>query len=260
MANAAIAYHNLADAGTLSASSAESAMPVSRLQNEHVGKRWRSTAEPGYLICDLGSSQSIDTIALLGMTAASGASCRVRASSSDATATGSLTFDSGTLSDGGQFFDTNYDALVYLRPTPVSTRYVRMDITDGPASYVEAGRLFIGLREAFTYNFVPGGRKPWTDRSRRTKTAGGQTQIFPDSKFRSAEINFDWVPEAQRSGLWETLGRVNGNSVDVLLMLDTAADNLPRESIFGLITSSIGTAFTGISDIYTAPLTVEERL
>lgn len=260
MANAAIAITNLADAGTVTASTAETLMPVSRLQNEHVGKRWRSTAEPGYAICDLGSSLSIDTVALLGMSAGAGASCQVRASASDATATGSLSFDSGSLSDGGQYFDTDYDALIYTRAAPVSTRYVRIDITDTPASYVEAGRLFIGLREAFTYNFAPGGGVAWTDRSRRTKSAGGQTLIFPDNKFRTAEINFDWVTEAQREGLWETMALANGNSEDVLLILDTDSDSLPRDSIFGLVVNPIRTSFTGIADIYTAPLTVEERL
>lgn len=260
MANAALAITNLADLGTTTASTEETLMPGSRLANEHVGKRWRSTAEPGYIICDLGSAKSIDTIALLGMTAAAAATVQVRASASDATVVGSLDFDSGSLADGSQYWDTDYDSIVYLRSSPVSTRYVRIDITDTPASYVEAGRLFIGLREAFSYNFVPGGGVTWTDRSRKTKSAGGQTLIFPDNKFRTAEINFDWVTEAQREGLWETMALANGNSEDVLLILDTASDSLPRDSIWGLVVNPIRTAFTGIADVYTAPLTVEERL
>ena len=260
MANAAIVITNLADSGTWTASTEEALMPVSKLQGEHVSDRWRSTAEPGYVICDLGSSQSIDTIALFGMTAAAGASVQVRASASDATVTSSLSFDSGSLSDGGTYFDTDYGVLIYTRSSPVSTRYIRIDITDGPASYVEAGRGVIGLREAFTYNFAPGAAVQWNDRSRRTKTAGGQTLIYPDNRFRSVELNFDWVSETQREGLIETLGRVNGNSTDVLLILDTESDSLARDSIFGLVSQPVRSLYTNLAGLFSAPLAIEERL
>lgn len=493
MANAAIVVTNLADLGTVSASTAETNMPVSRVQNQHVGKRWRSTAAPATLLCNFSSDQTFDTLALFGLTGSSSATMRVRVSSngegndsytkvllhmdgSDAsttftdsnaggsahtwTAAGnaqidtadskfggasglfdgtgddvstpdhadfalgsgdftvdfwfkvnaasgselracgqsdtSLTaadssfriyrttgnvmradvsngsaltsvtgttqftnavntgwhhlalvrtgnvlklfidgtqegsnvafsgtvpnstatlsvgsrgggtgafspwngwldefrisvgiarwtsaftppsvayggsagelgdiYDSGALTATSQYFDYRYGqtgSLVLPLSASVSGRRVLFNPTDSAASYVEAGRLVIGLREAFTYNFVPGAAAGWNDRSRREKSAGGQTLIFPDGKFRSFEINFDWVTEAQREALWDTLGRVNGNSKDVLLMLDTASDSLPRDSIWGLVTSPIRTAFTGIADIYTAPLSVEERL
>lgn len=486
MANAAVAITNLADSGTWSASSEEALMPVARLRNEHVGKRWRSTAEPAWALCDLGAERSFDTLALLGMTAGAGASVRTRVTSAaagndqytkvllhmdgaDASTTftdsnaggsartwtaagdaqidtaqskfggasglfdgtgdyvstpdhadftlgsGDFTIDirfrvndaggafmmlagqtdatgaesansawfigrtsgnviyaavtSGTtqtqvtgttqftnavntgwhkaalvrtgnvlkllvdgVQEGGNVafsgavndstaslaigrrgdqaslywngwldefrmsvgiarwtgnhtpsalaygdpafgdlydqtfdiddaaFDPDYGMFVLPLAAPLTGRFVRFDIADAGAPYVEAGRGFVGLREAFTYNFVPGGRATWNDRSRRGKSAGGQTLVFPDNKFRTAEINFDFVPKSQRNGLWETMARVNGNAVDVLLILDTESDNLPRDSIFGLVTTPIGTGFTGIPDIYTAPLTVEERL
>lgn len=479
MASASVCITNLADDGTWTASTAEADLPVSNLQNEHVGKRWRSTAEPGSAICDLLSHVSFDTLMLAGMTAGATSSVRVRVStdndeytkvllhmdgtdasttftdsnaggsahtwtaagnaqidtadskfggasglfdgtgdyistpdhadfalgSSDftidgwfkctassavggrlialqtdfsaanhsfsiflnaslviqaqvsngsalTTITGTTQFSnvlntgwhhvalvrsgnvvklfidgvqeggdaafSGTIpnssavlyvsfpgtnawqgwidefrlsvgiarwtttftppvaaADGtgaaGDLYDATFDAsdpefdpdygmLVDPLATPLTGRFVRFDITDTPASYVEAGIGFVGLREAFTYNFVPGGSIIWTDRSRKTKSAGGQTLIFRDNKFRTTKLNFDWIPAEQRNGVWETMARVNGNSIPVLLIIDTDSDNLPRDSIFGLVTDSIGAAFTAIADIYTAPLTVEERL
>lgn len=259
MANAAIVYQNLADSGSVSASTSETEMPVARLQNQHVGKRWRSTAEPAYAIVDLGSSMSIDTVAMLGGTWGATAAAQVRGSTSVATVDSSLAFDSGSLAQGTSL-DSDYGALIYLLSSPVTTRYVRVDITDTPASYVEAGRLVVGLREAFTYNFVPGAGIAWTDRSRKTKSAGGQTLIFPDNKFRTAELNFEWVTEAQREGLVESIDRVNGQSTDVLLMLDTESDNLPRDSIFGLIDAPAATIFTGIPGIFSRSYRIEERL
>lgn len=259
MANAAIAITNLADTGTWTASTAETLLPVTNLQNEHVGKRWRSTAEPATITVDLASNTSIDTAALMGLTVGATATIQVLISTSaGGAASGNL--HNVTYSAADEEFDPDYGMIVVALAAPVSGRYVRFVITDTPASYVEAGRGFVGLREAFTHNFVPGAGVVWTDRSRRTKSAGGQTLIFPDNKFRTAELNFDWVSETQREGLWETLGRVNGNSTDVLLILDTASDNLCRDSIFGLVINPVRTVFTGIADIYTAPLTVEERL
>ena len=476
MANAAIAYRNLADAGTVSASSEEAAMPASRLQNEHVGKRWRSTAEPAAAICDLGETQAIDTIALLGMTAGATSSVRARLTSAAAgndaftkvllhfdgadasttftdsnaggsartwTAAGDAQIDTaqskfggasglfdGTgdsistpdsadfalgnsdftidfwfnctaaagsgraiaaqadgsitpsltsfdlrrsalniilfrLSDGTSLpfvqstatytdvsnpgwhhcaivrsgnnlrmyidgllvsavsftgtvpdsasnlvignawqgwidefrlsvgiarwtsnftppqapygdpafgdlhdatfdatdaaYDTDYGAFILPLAAPISARYVRLDITDGPASYVEAGRLFVGLREAFDYNFAPGAAVTWTDRSRKTVSAGGQTLIFRDNKVRSAELNFEWVSAEQRYGLVETIDRVNGQSIDVLLILDTDSDNLARDSIFGLISAPTPNLYGPISDIFARAYRIEER-
>lgn len=177
----------------------------------------------------------------------------------DGTASAGDIYDSGVLTVSSAYLDPNYGSFVLPMPASVAGRFVRFDIVDGPASYVEVGIGLVGLREAFTYNFVPGGGVVWTDRSRREKSAGGQTLIFPDNKFRSANVNFDWVPETQREGVWETMARVNGNSVPVLLMLDTASDNICRDAIFGLVVNPIGTNFTGIADIYTATLSVEER-
>ncbi|MCK9988810.1 MAG: hypothetical protein AzoDbin1_05282, partial [Azoarcus sp.] len=40
----------------------------------------------------------------------------------------------------------------------------------------------------------------WVDRSRKTKSAGGQTLVFPDNKFRTFDFNLDFVSETQRAG------------------------------------------------------------
>lgn len=262
MDNAAIAYLNLADAGTWTATSAETLMPVSRLQNEHIGKRWRSTAEPATITVDLtgaASNVSIDIAALFGLTVGSTATIRVMISNTAGGAASGNLHDV-TYSSADEEFKPDYGALILPLAAPVSARYVRFVITDGPASYVEAGRGFVGLREAFTYNFAPGGGIAWTDLSRKTKTPGGQTLIFPDSKFRSAEINLEWVSAAQREGLLESIDRINGQSIDCLFILDTASNNLPRDSIFGLLTQPTPTLYTAIPDIFSRAVRIEERL
>jgi hypothetical protein len=258
MANAAISYVNLADLGTITVSSEEPQMPGVRLQDEHVHRRWRSQTEPAYLIVDLGSAKTIDTIGLFGGTWTSAATMQVRGSLSDPTVTGSLAFDSGVLSQG-QYLDSDYHSLVYIRAS-ASVRYLRIDVVDATMNYVEAGRLFVGLREEFTYNFAPGASMTWDDLSRKTKTPGGQTLIFPDSRFRSIELSFEWVTKVQREGLVESIDRINGQSVDVIMILDTASVKLPRDSVFGLITQPTPILYSSLTDIFAKPYRIEERL
>lgn len=262
MANAALLYNNLADAGSVTASTAAALMPVSRLLagvSPHIEERWRSSAEPAYFICDLGSSKSVDTVAVFGLTVAAGSTFRVRGSTADATGAAGDAFDSTVLSTG-TYFDPAYGAIVWLRSAPATCRYIRVDLVDTPASYVEAGRLVVGARTAFTYNFAPGMARAWVDRSRKVKTSGGQSLIWVDNKFRTIDLNLEWVTAAQRDSLLEAIDLANGQHVDVLLILDTDSTNLPRDSIWGLISEPSPTLATAIPDIVSRSFKIEERL
>jgi hypothetical protein len=259
MANAAVVITNLADAGAWTASTEEALMPVSRLQGEHVSERWRSTDEPATVTCDLGADRPLDTVALLGLTVGATATIAVKISTEAGGASSGNVLDQ-TYDAGDAELDPDYGMIVVLLDVPADARYVRFVVTDGPASYVEAGRGVIGLREAFDFNFAPGAAVQSNDRARRSKTAGGQTLIFADNRFRSVELNFEWVSAGQREGLFESLGRVNGASRDVLLMLDTASGNLCRDTVWGLVTSPARILYTPVADIFSAPLTIEERL
>lgn len=259
MANAAIAYENLADAATVTAQTAASLMPVTRVQNEHVRRRWRSTANSAWLLCDLLANTAIDTIGLFGLTLASGATIRIRVSTSAGGATSGDLLDV-TVDTSDAEFDENYGALVYLCAAALTGRYVRFDITDSAASYVEAGRLFVGNRTEFTYKYGPGSSRGWTDPSARQKTLGGQTLIDDRPPYRFLDLSFDWVTEAQRDGLVETIDRVNGRRVDVLLIENTESTNLPMHSVWGLVTELTPAVATAIPDIFSKQYRVEERL
>ena len=259
MGNAAIAYTNLADAGTVSASSQEILLPVSRVLNPHIEQRWRAQETPAYLIVDLGSQQSVDTIGVFGISAAGG-TVRARMSTADSSAEDGDAIDSGTLSDGNKRYDTNYDSFIYLGVTPATGRYVRIDIADPSGSYVEAGRIFIGLRTEFSFNFSPGSQKAWVDRSATQETRGGQTIVWNDNTYRTGDFNFDAVSEAQRNGMIETIDRVNGRHTDILFIGDVGSDNLPRDSIWGLVRDQTPAVYTAVPDIFTKQYRIKERL
>jgi hypothetical protein len=133
-------------------------------------------------------------------------------------------------------------------------------MTDPDASYVEIGCILDGLSEAFVYNFVSGSSIQWNHRSRVEKASSGQTLTWPDNKFRSAALSFNLVDGDQRFGLIEQLDMVNGLTGNVLLMTNTDSDNMPRDSIFGLVTEISPNTFGPIFTLFGKQLKIEERV
>lgn len=250
--NAYIAYKNLADSAvTLTASSSLLLLPVSNLVVPHIARKWRgSGGVTDYFVANLGAATSIDTLAVFGIT---GTQIRFRISSVDTTGAAGDIYDSGTVS-----VDQTYLSSIKLITSPVSGRYVRVDITT-TGSYVEAGRVFIGLRTQFAYNFGKGWQRTWNDRSVRTKTRGGQTQVFADNMFRSVDVKFDFINQTDRDGFVETIDIVNGMKTDVLFVANPASANLSRDSIWGLMTAITPVVQPSVG-MFTKQYLIEERL
>jgi hypothetical protein len=251
----AIAYTNLADSGLVFGfSSQETSLPASNVLVEHVARRWRAQANTGYFIIDLGSSRSIDTIAVMGMTMSASGNIQIRASNSDSTVTSSLDYDSGTM-----VVDNNYNSSVALITSPITTRWIRVDLQDTPSTYVEAGRIFVGLRQTFGYNFSYGWSRSWEDRSIRSKTRGGQTQVWLDNLYRVVEVTFNFLSTTERNSFVESIDLANGLHTDVLFITDTSSDNLARDSIWGLMTESQAVS-QPYFDRFSKKYKIEERL
>lgn len=256
----ALVIENLATDGSITASSQELTMPASQVLTAQPSERWRSLSNSAYLILDKGALSSADTIMLGGLTCGENATVRLRLSTVDSTGAAGDIYDSGTIADGDPTFDVDYRTFLTLLDAPASYRYVRFDIADPDADYVEAGSILDGLSEMLNFNFVPGGTIQWNPRDRVEKTASGKTLIWPDNKFRSVALSFDFVEEAQRYGLFETLDRDKGVSTNILLMTDVDSTNLPRDSIFGLMTEVTPNGFTPIFGVFSKPLKIEERI
>lgn len=247
---ASVLYRNLVDAATALASSQIVLAPVSNVQNEHVARKWRSITPADSIVVDFGASVSIDTVAAMGLTATT---MRVRLSTADSSGATGDAFDSGV-----DPVDQNYLQSVVLLPSAVSARYLRIDLASG-GDYVEMGRLVAGVRSAFTYNFGFGWGRTWVDPSIRTKTRGGQTQISPEQSYRTLDLSFEWVSEADRYGFVETIDRDNGLKTDVLFITDENSSNLARDSVWGLL-ADITPVTQPFFDIYAKQYRIEERL
>lgn len=251
MANACIAYTNLADtASVITATSANLLLPVSNVINPHIARKWRGAVVGGdSVIVDMGATVSFDTIAAFGLT---GTTIALKASSVDFSGIAGDMASSGALT-----FDQNYKSQLYLLPSPAGARYFRFDLV-GPST-VEIGRIFIGVRKQFAYNYVKGYTRTWNDLSLRTKTRGGQTQIFPDAVFRTYSVSFDFLKDSDRIGFIEDIDRVNALKSDVLFVTDPNSANMSRDSVWGLM-SQLTPVVQPYVGTYTKSYQIEERL
>jgi hypothetical protein len=260
MGSAALVIDNNADNGTVGASSQALTMPASNLLTPHPSERWRSVGNSSFFVLDKGAAIVADTVMVCGLTCGPNATVRLRLSSIDASGLAGDVVDTGIVANGSPNFDVEYGMFVYLLETPAAWRYLRFSIGDDDGTFVEAGCVLDGLREEFDFNFVPGGSFAHVDRSRVSPTASGMTLVLDDNTFRRIDLTFDSVSTEQRYGVIERLDRVKGKKRNVLLLTDTESDDLPRDSIFGLVTDQTPITFGPVFEIFGKQLRIDERI
>lgn len=260
MANAAFVLDNLALSAAVAASSQVLTMPASKLLTPHPSERWRSLSSSDWFVLDNGALATADTVMVGGLTCSAGATLRLRLSSIDASGAAGDVLDTGPVVNGDASFDIDYASFVAVLEAPLSWRYLRFDISDPGADYVEAGAVLVGLREEIAVNFTPGGSVQYVDRSRISSTASGMTLIWSDNHFRRLDLSFPWIEEAQRYGLIERLDRVCGRRSNVLVITEPDAPNLPRVSFYGLLTDLTPVTFGALVDLFGKQLRLDERI
>jgi hypothetical protein len=268
LANAAVAFDNLVDLSDTELGAADWVLqaPPTNLVNPHVGKKWRDNDTSSYVLVTTPGLNSIDTIMLAGI---SGSiedilpTFRVRLSTADATGAAGDVLDSGVIS-GVPYFDSNYGVLVYLLPAPLNARYTRVDITITGSDYVEAGRMFVGLRNTFGINF----QTPWTRTPVRSSVnvigLGGQTFVDPRRGYWQIGAHFDFLSVEEREGFIEDIANaiVIDGHLDMLWIEDTASDNLSRDCVWGYLAGDLSTSQNIYIDpaVFSAEFNIRQRL
>lgn len=263
---AAILWENLADSGTVSASSGLASAPATMLQNQHTTRRWKGrNGAAESILLTWSTAQSFDTISLercavvsagvLGTMSAT-ATVRVRVSSSDLTGVAGDVWDSGTLT--GRMRE-EYGRFVELHATTMTGKAVLIDIAQSGVDAVLAGRLVVGLRQSFDYNFSYGWTDGYADLSRIKKSAGGQTFIDRDLRYRVLGLEFGAVSEADRNAIVREVDRICGVSRDVLFVIDEDSAEPDRDSVWGRIVNMNPPSQPSLA-FFTKRYEIEERL
>ncbi len=261
MANAAIGWQNLSDAGTITATSFAPLMTPDRLKNHHVARKWRALTNTVSLIIDLGAMRTFNSVSLFGLNMTLGGNVRVRASVADTSGQDGSAYDSSALAGR---VNPEFGAFVLCIPSQISARYVRIDLADAALSYMEAGRLVIMNLYTFAFNFSPGWTGQYIDRSRLSESRGGQTRVDADNKYRRREVTFEQITEWEKVNVIDVIDRRNGASVDVLMVFDPDASELGAEAIWGLLDptalSQPTVAADGDGYVYSKTFAIKERL
>ena len=227
----AIAFQNWSDAGTILASSSLVLTPPSILQDPHVARKWRGRLGASeYLTIDLGSVQQIDTVMLAGLNLTAAGVTRLRISAADTSAQDGSEYDSG--SDAGRV-DPVYAMLLFLLPAPVSGRYLRIDLNETGADYIEAGRLFVSIRHALEFGISFGPNYRWIDRSGETESDGGQDYIDENNSRRCWTMNIPLMSASFAFDIWDELDRVCGIRHDFLVIRNINSARLGRDTLWG---------------------------
>lgn len=234
--NARIGWQNLADLGAVTASSFSQLTPPALLQNPHVARKWRTEATSSASVTiDLLAQRSVDCVALMGLNLGAAGTTRIRLSTGDSSAVDGDAHDSDPSGASAGRVNERYPALIYLLPSAVTARYIRIDLAQSGNAYIEAGRAFAGIAHQFDYNFTYGWGRTWADGSRLTESRGGQDYIDRGPRRRQVDITFDYLTTAQRNGVVEDIDQFNGRHTDVLLILDPTSTERGRDSIWGLM-------------------------
>lgn len=230
MAKCGILYSDGVRFGAVTAGSQLAAMPAANLANPRLSAIWR--AQPSvtatYVIADLGSLQEVDTVALLWTSLTPYATARIRLSTTDANGLNNLSHDSGPIPAG---VDPQYPHVLYYLSSPVNARYVRVDVSDTSAPWLEAARLVAGARWTPSHNYTIGWRDAAVDDAQIVTVWGGGEWRDRRAVRRRVRITIPALPQAEAMAHGLALQRLGG--VDDVLFVFDAADRSPRRAIFG---------------------------
>lgn len=188
--SALIAYRNLADAATLTAS-AVAGFPVTNLQTRQLSTRWR-LATPDSSVhtvaVDLGSIKTVRVVALLS---------QINFGDAGATAL-RLSEDGVTWTETSLMAEPDLGVpglapnLIRVIEAGVSARYIEIKLKRENASpaYIEAGRLWIGDALIIPY----GADSDWSisTRERGTVDESAGLEVYPSAKRKGRELRMSF--------------------------------------------------------------------
>lgn len=253
-----IAWDNKADDASLATDSEQASLPASNVQNAHLSRKWQTATgvKSAYLLLDLGSSLSCALLALLGTNLTASATVRLRGSVTDATATGSLAYDSGTIAAG---VVAGYGA-AYKAFSAIASRYWRLDVADSTVDdNLAVGRVFLGPSWAPAINMQLGASWRSHDPSRRQQSSGGQTWADVRPQERVFKFTLDFETEAEMFANAFAMARAQGITGDVLAIDDIDGTYLSQKAVWGLLEDA-GEVVNDKLELYRQSFTIRERL
>lgn len=260
MGKAAWLLSNYAAATTPTGSATAAGLGWDKLVDPQPRHRARVDATSAFFIQDLGSAKNIDVAAIISSSIDFADTVRVRGSVTDPTATGSLTLDTGILTN---VTTSLWRGNVVLPFATASVRYLRWDLTGANPIYV--GLAPCGLLYRPGRNFQYGAQEGVIDlgkRDRNEDTGGEFTVAGP--RIRQKLIAYNGLTKSETRDGFNVQDILRGVTVDVLFVEDpdaTAYDRA-RDAIWGSYRGVGADSYASrvASQVWARPFRLTERL
>jgi hypothetical protein len=235
MGKMALCYNDVVRTATAITSDSEIAtLPAVNVGTLQIAEIWKTqpAITAAYLLIDLGASVSIGVVTMINTNQTATGTWRIRVSTADATGVAGNALDTGVINAG---VDIIYKKAVKVLTTPVTGRYLRLDLSDAAVTFISVGRVAALTVFVPTYNYSPNAQLFYRDWSRRFNGDDGSAWAFRGSLQRGMLFSLPATTDAERTTHGEALIRATGMSQDMLIVRDQASTNLGRDSIWGLM-------------------------
>ncbi|MCM8738279.1 hypothetical protein M5E06_29565 [Azospirillum sp. A1-3] len=225
-----IGYINHADTAVLSASGQVGTKPVTLLADPHPARRWSAgLTSAAWVNLVWPAPVTLDCVALMG-SSHSWEAGRCRVTASDVSG-GTDRYDSG---DVPALVDPRFGYLIHTLPAPITTRSLRLYLSDPSVAETRGGRLFVG--PLWTPEYGPALGVDWGRAPTSTQTVGRGGQTFVDRRAnpRATSFSLGIVPLADERRHLRELQRTCSNTDDILVIFDASDPNPGDVSIWGL--------------------------
>ena len=258
-------------ANILASSASAASMPAENAFKIQPTDPWRSTVtNPAFLELDFGSAYEIDFVGVLFGNGSTNGTIRVKLNSTSSF--GSPAYDSGAQDYWMNKAQVDYSGwrrihsyldLAEITPSIGSAgsqtyRYMRLEINDSTQSWVQVGRIYIGLKFRPTRNILWGSGFPlFSENVIRTESEGGLSHPIPRPKRREVRVTFEFNSESELINNFGEIMRNRGVSRDILFVPFPESTWKQHTMLYGLISAPIRASIPTF-EIYRADLELEE--
>jgi hypothetical protein len=250
------------DLGTL----ATAALPLSNALDSQPRVRARYAPATGISIfADFGANVSVGCVAFISTTLGlSGGTPTVRAQVSDDAGFGTAAWDTGTVA-------ASTDAaaggnVILVAPANVTARFMRVEIDDPEASFLDLGRIVAGplWRPAYAPAYGMGEGRQILDRRDRNPHTGAEFPVAAVVNPRQASFTLPLISRAEAITEWRSMVATLGATGDALWIPDDSLSQaeLNQRSLWGAMVQPGESALLTRSNFvgHTRAFTITERV
>ena len=234
MGRCVLAWDNLVDEATLSASGESGDLTASNMANPIVGRRWRGPTNTAWGQADFGSDQTVEIVGLVfprdSTLMGAAETVQHQFDAHGGTPGTGTVHDSGAIASGVR---DGYGYHVYVPAAAVTARYWRFTFNAPSLSVIDVGRAWAGPKWQPARNFEFEREDRWDDLSRVVPAVrSGAEYVDPRARQRMMAFELANLSNADRDQAREA-ARSAGLANQVLFVTDPDSADLGREAILG---------------------------